>query len=192
MASSLVCRLLLLYHPHVTQTVKHILSGHFSLVCSCLLLFTLVYLTQAQELLDSDNLWPFFVTQSHSFMSRQCAKFQCTANCVGLWRTVPFLYPATTYAHCHVPWYKSVIQLGFSFYSIHNLVPVALSSVYPVETFTLLYNLYIVTHPSSSQPFLCTVLWIKYFLCSSQKYVTIAKMDTWEKQLLHSVMRNVT
>ena len=48
-----------------------------------------------------------------------------------------------TYALCYAPWYKSVIQLGFGLYGIHNLVPVALGSVYPVETSTSLYNLYI-------------------------------------------------
>ena len=138
-------------------------------------LFALVYLTQAQELLDSDNLWPFLLCYTVTFMGRQCAKFRSTANCVGLWRTVHFLYPATTYAHCHVPWYKSVIQLGFSLYSIHNLVPVALNSVYPVETFTMLYNLYIVTHPSSSQPFLCTVLWTNIFFALAQSMWRLQK-----------------
>ena len=38
---------------------------------------------------------------------------------------------------------KSVIQLGFGFYGIHNLVPAALGRVYPVETSTSLYNLYL-------------------------------------------------
>ena len=40
-------------------------------------------------------------------------------------------------------WYKSVIQLGFGLYGIHNLVPAALGRVYPVETSTSLYNLYL-------------------------------------------------
>ena len=54
-----------------------------------------------------------------------------------------FLYTATTQARCYAPWYKSVIQLGFGLYGIHNLVPVALGRVYPVETSTSLYNLYL-------------------------------------------------
>ena len=46
------------------------------------------------------------------------------------------------YTHCYAPWYKSVIQLGFSLYGIHNLVPAALGCVYPIEASTSLYNLY--------------------------------------------------
>ena len=41
------------------------------------------------------------------------------------------------------PWYKSVIQLGVGLYGIHNLGPTALGSVYPVQTSTSLYNLYL-------------------------------------------------
>ena len=47
------------------------------------------------------------------------------------------------YVRCYDPWYKSVIQLGVGLYGIHNLGPAALGSVYPVETSTSLYNLYI-------------------------------------------------
>ena len=171
MASSSVCRLLLLYHPHVTQeAVKYVPEWA---IFACLLLFT--WHRPRSYLIQITYNRSCSVTQSHSFMGRQCAKFRSTANCVGLWRTVHFLYPATTYAHCHVPWYKSVIQLGFSLYSIHNLVPVALNSVYPVETFTMLYNLYIVTHPSSSQPFLCTVLWTNIFFALAQSMWRLQK-----------------
>ena len=52
-------------------------------------------------------------------------------------------YSVTTCARCYAPWYKSVIQLGVGLYGIHNLGPTALSSVYPVETSTSLYNLYV-------------------------------------------------
>ena len=52
-------------------------------------------------------------------------------------------YTVTTYVRCYAPWYKSVIQLGVGLYGIHNLVPAALGSEYPVETSTLLCNLYI-------------------------------------------------
>ena len=54
-------------------------------------------------------------------------------------------YTVTTCARCYAPWYKSVIQLGIGLYGIHNLGAVALGSVYPVETSTLLYNLYLQT-----------------------------------------------
>ena len=54
-------------------------------------------------------------------------------------------YTVATYVRCYAPWYKSVIQLGVGLYSIHDLGPVALGCVYPVETSTLLYNLYL--HP---------------------------------------------
>ena len=53
------------------------------------------------------------------------------------------LHSVTTCARCYAPWYKLVIQLGVGLYGIHNLGPMALGSVYPVETSTLLYNLYI-------------------------------------------------
>ena len=46
-------------------------------------------------------------------------------------------------ARCYDPLYKSVIQLGVRLYGIHNHGPTALCSVYPVETSTSLYNLYI-------------------------------------------------
>ena len=50
---------------------------------------------------------------------------------------------------CYAPWYKSVIQLSFGLYTIHNLgVPAALGCVYPVETSTSLYNLYL--YPTAS------------------------------------------
>ena len=52
-------------------------------------------------------------------------------------------YTVTTYMRCYAPWYKSVIQLGVGLYGIHNLGPAALGSVYPVETSTSLYNLYL-------------------------------------------------
>ena len=52
-------------------------------------------------------------------------------------------YTVTTYVRCYAPWYKSVIQFGVGLYGIHNLGPAALGSVYPVETSTSLYNLYL-------------------------------------------------
>ena len=97
-------------------------------------LFALVYLTQ--ELVDSGNLWSFLLC--YTFMGRQ------------LLRKRTLLCPMV-----------QVIQLSFSLYSIHNLMPVALRDVHPPPrciTYTC-----IVTHSSSSQPFLCTVLWHNNF-----------------------------
>ena len=45
----------------------------------------------------------------------------------------------------HAPWDKSVIQLSFGLYGIHNLMLAALGCVYPVETSTSLYNLYMLS-----------------------------------------------
>ena len=58
---------------------------------------------------------------------------------------ITLFYTVTTYVRCYAPWYKSVIQLGVGLYGIHNLGPAALGSVYPVETSTSLYNLYLFT-----------------------------------------------
>ena len=52
-------------------------------------------------------------------------------------------YTVTTCARCYAPRYKSVIQLDVGLFGIHNLGPAALGSVYPVETSTSLYNLYV-------------------------------------------------
>ena len=52
-------------------------------------------------------------------------------------------YTVATYVRCYAPWYKPVIQLGVGLYGIHNLGPAALGSVYPIETSTSLYNLYL-------------------------------------------------
>ena len=84
-----------------------------------------------------------------------------TENCVSPWRTVPFLYPTTKFVRCYAPWYKSVLQLGFGLYGIHNLVPVALGSVYPVETSTSLYNIYITSY-------VCTSTNHLFVFCSEQ------------------------
>ena len=43
-------------------------------------------------------------------------------------------YTVVTYVRCYALCYKSVIQLGVGLYGIHG--------VYPIETSTLLYNLY--------------------------------------------------
>ena len=65
-------------------------------------------------------------------------------------------YTVTTYVRCYAPWYKSVIQLGVGLYGIHYLGPAALGSVYPVETSTSLYNLYIYRESSSQlAPIIC-------------------------------------
>ena len=53
------------------------------------------------------------------------------------------LHSVTTCARCYATWYKSVIQFGVGLYGIHNLGPTTLGRVYPVETSTSLYNLYI-------------------------------------------------
>ena len=52
-------------------------------------------------------------------------------------------YTITTCTRCYASQYKLVIQLSVSLFGIHNLGPAALGSVYPVETSTSLYNLYL-------------------------------------------------
>ena len=62
-------------------------------------------------------------------------------------------------------------QLGVSPYSIHNLGPVALGGVYPIETSTSLYNLYVSQattgmYVQQTAPLvLVVVVKVMYFLC---------------------------
>ena len=122
-------------------------------------LFTLVYFTE--ELLDPGNSrsfapapFHFSDSQARSVAAQSFQEFRfCHLSDIFLVLKIvkahdklfTFLNPATMCSHCYAPWYKSVIQLGFGLYGIHNLVPAALGSVYPVETSTS-YNLYIHTY----------------------------------------------
>ena len=103
------------------------------------------------------------------------------------------LYPATTHMLCYAPWYKSVYTIWFWCLLYAQPLHAALSSVYPVEATILLHNLGIIMRSSCRHAaILVHSLLTQYFLCSSQTYVMIARKDTWEKQLLCSVIRKVT
>ena len=123
------------------------------------LLFTL------QELVNSGNSWsfapaPFHLTQlSMVFMNRQLAvagKVSRSSVSVTFQRAFWYyklckpMINGSRFIPCYYkhallcPWYKSVLQLSFGLYGIHNLVTVALGILYPVETSTT----YTCTYPS--------------------------------------------
>ena len=160
---------------YLTQKiVKYVLSEQLVLFHSCL-----------QELVDLGNSWsfapaPFHLTQlSMAFMNRQLAvagKVSRSSVSVTFQRAFWYyklckpmincsLFIPCYYKHALLcPWHKSVLQLSFSLYGIHNLVPVALDILYHIETSTA----YTCTYPSILRVLCFCIASLKtVFPCSS-------------------------